>query len=95
MKKYNFIDKHGNLLEMDTLQELEFNKLGVKHFNWEKLNHITPKYPFSKTEAEFSKKWGLYPSVWNVGVFQALGVVYLYEKDYLRIKVLKGGDKQK
>ena len=74
---YNFINQYGEIIEIDKLSNIK------KGLTFEKLNLLKPLWAFSKSENDFFKKYGLYPSVFNVGCFQHLKMVYLFENDLI------------
>jgi len=84
MKKYNFINTDGLIIETDKLSTIK------KGLNLANLNHLKPIWRVKKEEQEFFLRYGLYMSVFNVGCLQELNMVYLFPNDYKR---LKGGKK--
>jgi len=83
--KYNFLTKYGELKQGNSLNKL-FDKM-----TWEKLNNLRPLYSFTKEQKEFLTKWGFDTTIFNVGILQNLGVVYLTNSDLKRIIQMKGG----
>jgi len=81
--KYNFISRTTG--EIKSYNNLFHIKKGL---SWEILNNYKPLFKPNEDDFNFLKRYGLYPSVFNIGVLQHLNMVYLFPND---LKRLKGG----
>jgi hypothetical protein len=80
MKKYKFITKDNKIIETDNLSNIK------EGLTWQKLNNLKPLYQMNKNEIEFIKKYKLSFSIFNIGLLQNLNLIYLFDKDYIRLK---------
>lgn len=82
--KYKFLKLDGSIIEGEHIRSLAGK-------DWETINRLKPLWDLTKSEHEFLKEYGLPNSIFNVACLQHLGMVYLFNADYER---LKGGNKK-
>lgn len=82
--KYIFLTIEGEIIKTNNIKKFGESR-GFKNLDWYYLNNLRTDN-ILKSEYEFLNKWGLNPSVFNVGCLRYLKAVYLPEYFYNKLK---------